>query len=120
MKTIKSTNLNFYILGNGNLKIIATRQGKSIINHFNHNGDTENLWAELLDPTSCNGSFASIAPGEIGALTDAPIIIDHADYNDAGDLQIYPGTKIWWLENYMLIDEFKNLMLNRPVIFQIS
>lgn len=115
MKT-HSTNLNFEVLPNGNLKLTATKVGKELLKESNQ--DVIGKWLDLLEPTSCNGSYALVHPEKLGWLTDAPIIVNYADYDDNFEFVEHEDTVYWYFNEYMIQDEFKLLLTNKPLIFE--
>lgn len=109
------------------LEIKATKEGKQYIREqFKSHPDDLNcgyqrnynmIWADLLEAYSCNGSYSLVAPEDIAALTDAPIIASEANYNDEGKIELPEDAKIWWLSDYMVMDEMKLLKTGKTVIF---
>jgi hypothetical protein len=115
---------------NKGLEIKATKEGKEYIReqfkshpedlNCGYQGNYNMLWADLLEYYSCNGSYSIITPESIGALTDAPIIASEANYNDDGNIELPEDAKIWWLSDYMVLDEMMLLRKGKTVIFELA
>jgi hypothetical protein len=111
--------LNFEILKNGNLAITATKDGIELISESNNtHNDT---WWDLLEYTSCNGSYTLVEPHEVGALTDSPIIAENIEYDeiDGKLIKIFPD-KIWWFPEYCIIDELEKLKNGETIEFTLA
>lgn len=112
------------------LEIKATKEGKKYIKEqfkshpedliCGFQGNYNMLWCDLLEIYSCNGSYSIIKPEDIGALTDAPIIASEVSYNDDGEIELPEDAKIWWLSDYMVLDEMEILRTGKTVIFDIA
>lgn len=121
MKLHKSTYLNIRELDNGDLKITATKEGRQYIKfERNSTGTFVQIWFDLLEDFTCNGSFAQIMPEQVGYLTEAPLIIDCADYDNYGKLSVHADSRVWYFADYMIVDELKNLLLNKPIVFTLN
>jgi hypothetical protein len=74
--------------------------------------DFETVWWELLEPFSTNGSYSLLKPEWIGALTEAPIICSEPmNFDEDTLLYSLPETaKTWWYGDYMVSNEFEELL----------
>ena len=79
----------------------------------------EDVWVELLEPTSTSGSYALVAPELVGALTESPIIAtEQALPNEDTDvMELHPEAKYWWFPNYMVENELETLLTTGKVVF---
>lgn len=112
---LKSNYLTFRLLSGGDLKITATKEGRELIRRQKEDNSVIGIWLDLLEETSCNGSYCYVHPEKIGALTDSPIITNDLSYDDNGEVDFIGST--WWLPNYMVMDELKMLVQRKSVIF---
>lgn len=106
---------NFALDNADNLIITPTKQArkdkKALLNP--DRGSNDRLW-DLLEDFLCSG-WDWIRPEQIGALTDAPIISNDAQYNDDGDL--ISINNVWAYVDYMLYDPVEKLFEDGRVIF---
>ena len=74
--------------------------------------NNENIWAEILEPFSTNGSYSLIAPENIGSLTESPIIASEPlSYYEGADIEyLSKNAKVWWFPNYMVENELVQLL----------
>ena len=119
--------LEFTVLENGNLNIKATDAGIEYLKETF--GDDmaktyDHIWAELLESTSCNGSYCKVEPEEVSALTESIIIADGYEFTysedeaDTYEKQIAKTYgKVWWFPEYCIIDEIEKLMLGETIEF---
>jgi hypothetical protein len=100
----------------GNLVIKLTKSGKNkeLKDYLLSLSDNDAL-SELLDYELCNG-WDMIYPEEIGALTDAPILSDDAQYNDDGEL-IWCDN-VYWYPDYQVLSPVEELFKYDQVVFQ--
>lgn len=115
-----SNYLTFEVLKNGNLKLTLTVNGKEELTDWLKDGYNIGIWSNLLEQTSCNGSYAYTDANEVGGLTDSPMIISERDIDDEGEIVFTKNTKIWWYPNYMVIDELTELLNEEELIFTLS
>ena len=116
--------LEFTVLENGNLSIKATDAGIEYLRESFTTLNQDNLWCDLLEYTSCNGSYCKVEPEEVSALTESIIIADGYEFTysedeaDTYEKQIAKTYgKVWWLPEYCIIDEIEKLMLGETIEF---
>lgn len=83
-------------------------------------GDDVQFLREMMDMTGWLGNavFTPIRPEHVGALTDAPMFTDVADYEDDGSLNVVGD--IWWFPNYQ-VENFAQILLdNGEVTFTLA
>ena len=104
--------MDFDILENGDLKITASKDLRDEL------GQDSELWQETFEEAVPVDGWSFVAPEDIGALTDAPIICDdNWTVEDDGTFQIFPETKVWWFPNYMVENPMETLATTGEVIF---
>lgn len=111
--------LKFDVMPDGNLKIILTPDGKiSLKELIEEEKSYAEIWACLMENEHCNGGYVMISAEEIGALTDAPIICspDGLTHNDNGRT-VNLNANIWWFPDYCVVNELKELLKNKSIIF---
>jgi hypothetical protein len=117
--------LNFEILKNGNLAITATKDGIELIADSTiDNKPSQCIWGDLMEYTSCNGSYCLVEPEEISALTESIIIADGYYYELPDDMDPLGESKyfdkVWWLPDYCLRNELEELLLGETVEFILA
>jgi hypothetical protein len=122
MGQIKQTNLLiFEELENGNLKISLTEEGKKELGFFLDSGSSnDSIWYELLEESSCNGSYAMVDSYQTGDLTESPIIVSQLITEDDGEVIIDETIEKWWFPAYMVTDELTKLLNDGEIIFTNS
>lgn len=108
------------ILPNGNLRIALTDTASRdlIKDLLDTHGDNDTLLlANLLEDTGWqpNGRLHLVAPEQISALTDAPIVADELGIADDGTVD-HVG-KVWWYPSYMLKNFARVLLEDGSVVF---
>jgi hypothetical protein len=105
------TNLDLDI--NNNLIIIITKKGRAFAMELlkTNRGSNQNLW-ELLEEHLTNG-WDWINPEDVGALTEAPILSDTADYDDNGNL--VDIKRCWGYMDYMIYNPIEQLLKNGKI-----
>ena len=100
------------IEGNLKIKLIDTPDNREELEYMREAYDFETVWWELLEPFSANGSYSLLKPEWIGALTEAPIICSEPmNFDEDTLLYSLPETaKTWWYGDYMVSDEFEELL----------
>ena len=84
--------------GDGDLVWSLTDDGREEIADLLASGlDDHRIFFDLAEDFLANG-WETIRPEEVGALTDATIISDDCERNDAGD--IVKIGRVWWDANY--------------------
>jgi hypothetical protein len=107
---------NFEIV-NGDLLISLTPHGMDAIEAAqseNQNIDSDDFMREFFEWETCNG-WEWIAPEEIGALTNSPILSDCVDRDDQG-LLARVGV-VYWFPNYQIESAIQTLSVTGKVIF---
>jgi len=100
------------IEGNLKIKLIDTPDNREDLEYMREAYDFETVWWELLEPFSTNGSYSLLKPEWIGALTEAPIICSEPINYDKvdGHPYVYQTAKTWWYGDYMVSNEFEELL----------
>jgi hypothetical protein len=80
----------------------------------NRRGD---ILGDVIEGMLANG-FQWVQPKDIGALTDAPIISDEADFDDFGDL-VKIG-RVFYYADYQVKDPVEVLYEKGEVIFDVA
>ncbi|MDO5947978.1 hypothetical protein [Burkholderia cepacia] len=65
-----------------------------------------------------NAKLFGIAPVDIGALTDAPMLSDAIDLQDDGSIVVLGN--VWWYPNYQVEDFAERLIKRGSVTFQAA
>ena len=118
MQTYEGTYLTGSFASNGNLILTPTPAG--IIEAKNHLAGplcSNDALYELLEDWICNG-WAWVAPEQIGALTDAPIISPDAWTDDDGELQITEVGHVYAQMTYMIENPVQSWAGGKSVHFQ--
>ena len=123
---MSQTFLNIIELPNGNLHITATPEGLEYLEDriaatqdelgYQWQRLPSQMWGDLMESYSINGSYGFIEPEKIGALTEAPIIANYLRWNDEG-VYLPVDAKVWHYNDYMTTDELYLLHSGQPVIF---
>lgn len=112
------------MLPNGNLKITAgNRDRESLAYELRERGyyGGESYVAEAM-----RDQLTFIRPECIGALTEAPILTDEADYSEEvmeqgeGGPIPYPDAHVWWFPDYAIRDPWEELSRRGYVEFQAA
>lgn len=110
--------LNFKVLPNGNLSVSLTSEGRRELREMRGADKTENeIWSELIEQHSCNGSYCMLPPEATGSLTDAPMIGDNIEWDDEHTYVVNDDAKVWWFPNYMIQDPLSIMLKEKRVIF---
>ncbi|MCZ2113085.1 MAG: hypothetical protein LC131_04525 [Anaerolineae bacterium] len=113
--------MKFNIDAAGNLVISRLRSEKADLQemlekcvHKDHG-----FLADLLEYTGRgpNGHLDQVAPEDIGALTDAPILTDDLEVDDQGVKTIHG--RVWWFPNYQIESFAETLIKTGNVTFQL-
>lgn len=107
--------LNISQLESGALMVKADIDGIDHLNDYWGERTSLAMWAELLESHSCNGSYALVAPEDIGALTDSPIIAESVTYEDDGMATV--EGQVWWFPDYAVRNELQELRDGQTVVF---
>jgi hypothetical protein len=109
---------NFEILSGGDLKITLNKDGKKefklLYKESKESMNDYDMLREIVDDFFGNG-WTWLAPEQVGALTDAPILSNDAFYNDDGIMEVKGD--VWWYPNYAVIDLAKELIDSGELIF---
>lgn len=64
--------------------------------------------------------FSFVAPENVGALTDSPILAesDSFHYEDSGLFSLHDGARLFWFPNYMIRDPWEELKNHGRVEFE--
>lgn len=114
--------MRFSINRYGNLVISRRRAEKSelqeILDKSTHKD--HGFLADLLEHTGWgpNGRLAQVAPEDVGALTDAPILTDDLVIDDHGEMTVHG--RVWWFPNYQIESFAETLIKTGKVTFQLA
>lgn len=81
----------------------------------------DNIWCELLESFSCNGSYAYFNAGNgdpFVGLSSAPCIADALDYTDDGRAKVVG--RFWYFARYELENELESLANCGKVVFDFG
>jgi hypothetical protein len=110
---------NFEILPNGNLKISLTNEGKieltEMQEQYKEKWSDETMLREIIEHQLCNG-WDWLSAGQVGALTDSPILSNDVIYNENTD-EIESADHCWWYPDYMVTDFVQALLTDGHLIF---
>lgn len=114
--------MRYTIMPDGSLKITADNETRSYLADQYRKGycEAEGFVSEMLQD-----ALTFIRPEAIGALTDAPILTDDADYSDEqmehgiGPAP-YPEAHVWWFEGYQIVGPWQQLANRGRVVFQAA
>lgn len=76
---------------------------------------------DLLEPYSCNGSYAFFDAGNgnpFVGLTDVPCIAEQLDYLDDGQIEVIG--KFWYYSDYMVSSFIEELLTHGYVLFDLA
>lgn len=108
---------------NGNLTFIADAKSMEDLQDIKDRvgGDDQRFLLEMLDTFgfSGNGRLHAIRPGDVGALTEAPMLSDGVELMDEPGLVGVYG-KVWWYPNYAVSDFAEKLLENGRVTFALA
>lgn len=114
--------MNIEILENGNLKLSLEFDDIEEINYQKSLDSADDcIISVLLEPYSCNGSYAFFDAGDgnpFVGLTDAPCIAEQLDYLDDGAIEIIGN--FWYYDNYMIKSFIDELVELGEVIFTLA
>lgn len=77
------------------------------------------VWADLLEPYSCNGSYTPVDPEVwfVGLTTDPYILVAEACPSEEGD-QLEVNGGLWCYPDYMLSDVVERLVVGETVVLK--
>lgn len=110
--------MNIIIEPNGNLTFIADSSLASLTDMLaTHNDNDLTFLADMLESEgySTNGSYTTINPEDVAALTDAPMFSDEVNVADDGTVEVIGS--VWWFPNYMVENFAKTLVETGRVTF---
>jgi hypothetical protein len=91
----------------GYLRISLDDDGRAALAELNDDElDSDGAFLDLIERQLCNG-WQLVAPEEIGALTDAPIISDDVGRDDQGKLTAVGSVYAWM--NYQILSPAREL-----------
>jgi hypothetical protein len=100
------------------LRLSLTSAGREIIEEERLlETPVNNALSRLLEWQLANG-LEWIAPEEIGALTNAPILSDDVERDDYGNL--LSVTTLYWFPNYQILSEVRELYERGYVEFELA
>lgn len=104
---------------NASLSLVADQDEIELLQEIKERveGNDHLFLAEMLDRTglSPNGRLYSVLPDQIGAITEAPILTDELEIDEAG--KVVRLGRVWWFPQYMLKDFAQQLIDTGSVIF---
>jgi hypothetical protein len=99
---------------NGNLTFIADAESMEDLQTIKDRvgGNDIAFLDQMLDSFGFigNGRLWGISPEHVGALTEAPMLSDDVEHDDAGDVHV--RGKVWWFPNYQ-VEDFAQTLLDR-------
>ena len=108
--------MQFSVLPNGNLSIqMSNRADRAWLEEAVEKYPNDNSFlAKLLEHTGwqANGKLQQIAPIDIGALTDSPLLASEAYPEDDGLMAVPKDAAVWFYNDYAL-RHFGAVMLDR-------
>jgi hypothetical protein len=120
-KRFRSSEMRHVVQPNGNLLIIANNEDRSLLADA-YRTTSPYSRAEMLISEAFHEVLTFIAPENIGALTEAPILCDDVDFpDDANGFVPYDETsRVWWFPNYMVTDPWEELKNKGRVEFTLA
>ena len=113
--------MNVQILENGDLKLSLESDDDFGQLKIDSNSYGEFAICDLLEPYSCNGSFAFFDASDgnpcVG-LTDAPCIAEQLDWDDEGNAEIIGN--FWYYDDYMVKSFIDELLNDGEVTFTLA
>lgn len=113
--------VNVVKLTNGDLKVTASNADRAEITMHLQERNRWIIWADLLEPFACNGSYTAFDAGDgnpFAGLTSAPCIAESIDIDDDGTQSVVGD--FWYFENYAFEDELETLKNTGQVIFTLA
>lgn len=109
--------LDFAINSAGDLEIRADVMGREHIADNKGERDFFSIWCDLMEHEICNGGFTPCLASDLGGLSEAPVIMERADYSDDGEIRA--DGRIWAFLDYAMRDELAELAEGETVTFTI-
>jgi len=109
------------ILPNGNLEIkLEEADREELTEMVEKYPDDRRFLDELLEYTGWRGNAMLFAlnPGDIAALTDAPIVCDDVEIDDDGKAIVHG--KVWWYPGYDRKHFGEELLANGRTVFTFA
>lgn len=104
------------ILPNGDLKLLAGNVDRSTLAYELSESYSR---AEMLISEAFHEILTFIPPENIGALTEAPILADDAEYcSDAFGYVVPPEANVWYFPDYAVRCPWEELSRKGYVVFQ--
>jgi hypothetical protein len=100
-----------------NLRLVPTKEGRREARHLMNRGvGSDRALIELLEDHLGNG-WDILAPEEIGALTEAPIVAESDEIfrNDRNEVVL--AGKIYYFDKYAILDEIEEFAKGKSVMF---
>ena len=113
--------INTRTLPNGNLLLTADNETRSDLAHAYRSGGYPRAESDVQD--GLHEVFAFIAPEDIGALTEAPILTpyDECEFPDDGHgFTPLPGAPVYWFPDHAVRDPWQELARKGRVEFQCA
>ena len=104
------------------IRLVLTEEGREELGTYRVPGSdpaewvegTDNILVKLLEDHLCNG-WEFVAPEDLGALTDAPILSDEVERDEDGNVTKV-GT-VYWFPDYAIRCELDELLEKGEVFF---
>ena len=112
--------MKFFQTPSGHLVLQSEPEDNELLeNLFSQHGHNETEFlSQLFESTGwqANGHLYQVAPEQVGALTDAPILSDELVIDEDGSVATVG--KLWWYPNYMVSSMPEILVRKGQVTFQ--
>lgn len=100
---------------NKDLSLVPTKEGMQEARELLEQGkNTVDVLRELIDWQISNG-WVMLAPEDIGAMTESPILSEEVLYNENGDIVLVG--RVYWFPSYMVRNELEELATGKTVVF---
>lgn len=106
--------MKYEIDQNKNLKIYADIELQQELTELGDDIQQDAVMHDILEPLTCNSDIEWVAPEEINALTDAPIL-GTVTRDDMGEITEVHA--IWWYPNYAIRSPLEDLRDDGFTIF---
>lgn len=101
------------------LKITLKDDGHAMVYTKRHTQSYDNIWKMLFKPDTkiAPREYFLLKPELVGALTGAPIVGKNITMDVGGLLHFQDNLKLWWFPDYMVMDEFDEMLQTGYIYF---